>query len=89
MVFSISSVRVAKRIENYLQELLDTVFFKNLLEVTNTKSVRFQKPKRFYKDEIHSPDCSGYPATSAGKSFGVRSNSEKRELLLKNIILML
>ena len=30
--------------------------------------------------EIHSPDCSGYPTASLGKSFGARSSSGKREI---------
>ena len=36
------------------------------------------------KDQFPSPDCSGYPTTSAGKSLGVRSNSGKREQAPKN-----
>jgi|GEM_PF-2562168 len=31
------------------------------------------------KDKSPSPDCSGYPTTSAGKSLGVRSNRGKRD----------
>lgn len=41
--------------------------------------------KKFIKQSLStSPDCSGYPATSAGKSLGVRSNSGKRDKAPKN-----
>ena len=38
---------------------------------------------------VTSPDCNGYPATSVGLSFGVRSKSGKREIASKKIILLL
>ena len=38
-------------------------------------------------NQTHSPDCSGYPTTSAGKSLGVRSNSGKQEIASKKTIL--
>ena len=52
---------------------------KNFVKALNSDKVLIEV-------ETHSPDCSGYPTASVGKSFGARSNSGKREIAPKKFI---
>jgi len=56
----------------FISEDFEKKFKKNFVKALNLDKVLVEV-------ETHSPDCSGYPTASLGKSFGARSNSGKRD----------